>query len=229
MTSFLGSAQYKQAVVIQCCCDLRRSFQLGVWSKKWERPLKSLISWRKSRGQEKSLLSLLWTAWWTSQVEKVAPCPCTILLITETCKAWKKCKWSKNYPKPAKICSLVQWMQFLALDVPKEWVSGNKKDSLVEGGFCSCFPKHLLPTLLVRDTGPGGSSHAAAAMPCASFPDDHGSHVPAAAAGICFQPSHLLALMPSAPLHQQLALCAIFFFPWCGKYGDVWCLDVGKG
>lgn len=125
----------------------------------------------------------------------------------------KKYKWLKNYTNLAKICSLVQWMQFPSLDIPKEWVCGNKKDLLMERGFCSCFPKHLLLTLLVWETGPGSPSYVAAPMPCASFPDDNCSRVPAAAAGICFQPSHLLALLPPAPLHQQLADLCHFLLP----------------
>lgn len=114
----------------------------------------------------------------------------------------------KNYRNPAKICSLVQWMQFPALDVPKEWVSGKKKDSLMETEFCPCFPEHLLSTLLVWETRPELPSCAAAPVPRVSFPDDNPSRVLAATAEICFQPSHVLGLLPPASLHQQLAdLC----------------------
>lgn len=83
----------------------------------------------------------------------------------------------------------------------------------MEAGFCSCFPEHLLSTLLIWETGPELPSCAAAPVPRVSFPDDNPSRVLAAAAGICFQPSHVLGLPPPASLHQQLADLCYFLLP----------------
>jgi len=95
-------------------------------------------------------------------------------------------------------------------------------------GVCLCFSKHLLLILLVWETGTEGPSCVAASVPCVSFSDDDYSHVPAAAAGIFFQPSHLLTPLPSTYLHLQLADLSYFLFPsmwrlwghlvfWCRK------------
>lgn len=75
-------------------------------------------------------------------------------------------------------------MKFPLLDVPKEWVSGKEKNSVLAGGFCSSFPKHLLWVLLVWKAGPESPFCTAAPILCASFPDDNHSCVPAATAGI---------------------------------------------